>query len=228
MNIHYFQHAPFEALGSIADWVASHKYNLTATKFFESTETPDVHDIDVLIIMGGPFNIYEEETYPWLKIEKAYIKQAIEAGKIVVGVCLGAQLIADVLGSKIYPNAHKEIGWFPLQVTTPTHPLVQDLPSELMAFHWHGDTFDLPKGAVHLFQTPVCQHQGYLVDNRILGLQFHFEMTPSSLEAIIENCRKEMVDAPYIQTKAHILKHQAYTKQANQWLAELLDKLVAN
>ena len=117
IKVHFLQHVQYEGLGSIADWIHGNSYDLTVTQLFNDQSLPDPGDIDFLIIMGGPMGIYQEDKYPWLKKEKLFIEQAIKKNKKVLGICLGAQLIADVLGSKVFPNKYQEIGWFPVRLT---------------------------------------------------------------------------------------------------------------
>lgn len=226
LHIHYLQHVPFEGLGYIEQWATARGHQITATKFYQNDKLPDIHTIDWLIIMGGPMNIYEEKTYPWLKTEKQFIQQAIQQNKTLIGICLGAQLIADALGAKIYPNSEKEIGWFPLQLTAQAqaHPLFTDLAPQLTVCHWHGETFDLPKGAVHLATSKVCPHQAFLYGEKVLGLQFHFEMTEVSLKIMVENSRHELIAAPYVQSEEEILTTK-HMEVAHAYLAAILEWL---
>ena len=115
MKVHYFQHVPFEGLGSIEQWLISKAAQISVTKFYENTNLPEIHEIDWLIIMGGPMSVNNEHTYPWLQAEKKFIAESIANGKIVLGVCLGAQLIASALGAKVYQNQNRDIGWFPVE-----------------------------------------------------------------------------------------------------------------
>ena len=112
MNIHCIQHVPFENPGSIGDWIKHKGYRLSTTRLYGGESLPDIDPIDWVIIMGGPMGIYDEDKYPWLKEEKVFIKNALDKGKVVIGICLGAQLIAGVLGAKIYKNRYREIGYF--------------------------------------------------------------------------------------------------------------------
>ncbi|MEM6783333.1 MAG: amidotransferase [Bacteroidota bacterium] len=205
------QHVPFEGPAHIAAWASSRSKPLAATRLFADEAPPDAADIDGLVVMGGPMNIYEEDSYPWLVDEKALISDTLEAGKPVVGVCLGAQLIADALGSRVVPVGQKEIGWFPLSLTGGgrAHPMLEGSPDSFPVFHWHGETFPLPDGAVHLARTPVCETQAFLWGDRVLGLQCHLEMTTTSIDAIIEGCADELADAqgqPWVQT-AEAMRH---------------------
>src|SRR5665213_1473810 len=117
LRIHYFQHVHFEGPGNIEEWCNKHGHSLTATKFYEDFKLPSLTDIDWLVIMGGPMSVNDEEEITWLAAEKQFIQKAIQAEKTIIGICLGAQLLADVMGSKVYQNTYKEIGWFPIELT---------------------------------------------------------------------------------------------------------------
>jgi GMP synthase (glutamine-hydrolysing) len=225
MRIHYLQHVPFEGIASIETWAFYHGHSLSSTRFFANEALPQMQDFDWLIVMGGPMNIYETEKYFWLTEEKRFIEQAIKKDKTVIGICLGAQLIADVLGAKVTRNEFKEIGWFPVELTTES-PVFHSLPQRFKALHWHGDTFDLPSGAVHLARSKACENQAFAYGEKVLSLQFHLEVTSGSVQQIIENCGNELVEGKYIQTSGEILGEDEYFAQANQMMWQTLDNLV--
>jgi len=200
MHIHFIQHVAFEYPGSILDWVTESNHTTSFTRIFESTEFPALDVFDLLVILGGPMGVYEEDKYPWLKDEKSFIKAAIEAHKKVLGVCLGSQFIANVLGEEVYPHSLKEIGWWPVQKTG-MHSLTAALPEEFTTFHWHGDTFRLPKGAVQLFQSEGCTQQGFVYGRLVAGLQFHMEVKEDLLNGMTEHERSELTGERYVQTE---------------------------
>jgi GMP synthase-like glutamine amidotransferase len=158
MKIHYLQHVPFETPGEITAWASRKGHIVTASRVFAGEPVPEADRYDWLVVMGGPMGVEDESAHDWLSREKRAIASAIEHGKTVVGVCLGAQLIAAVLGARVYRNATKEIGWFPVTLTKSggSHALTKDLPAQFSAFHWHGDTFDPPAGADHLMRSEAC------------------------------------------------------------------------
>lgn len=227
LRIHYFMHAHFEGPGSIEEWCNRHGHLLTATKFYQNEELPGLADIDWLIIMGGPMTVTDEEKFNWLAAEKQFIDKAIQAGKTIIGICLGAQLLADVLGAKVYQNAHKEIGWFPIEFTPRAiqSGLFSNAGEKPTVFHWHGDTFDLPENAIHLAQSEACKNQAFLYKEKILALQFHLEMTEQSMGKMIENCRLELVNAKYIQSENAILENSRLVENNRKMLFAILDKL---
>lgn len=227
LRLHYIQHVPFEGLGYIETWARLNCHTLTSTKLYEKVCFPEMEHFDWLIIMGGPMGVYDESIFPWLKEEKKFIKKAVDYGKTVIGICLGSQLIAEVLGAKVYPNKKKEIGWFPVSLTQVSKQeiLVQDFIDSIEVLHWHGDTFDLPKKSKHLLQTEICKNQAFLYNDRVLGLQFHLEATPESLKGMIENCGKELVAGELIQTEEEIIRKEHLCTQTNEILIRLLNKL---
>ena len=154
-------------------------------------------------------NIYEEELYPWLSREKQFIKEAINAGKIDFGVCLGAQLIADALGAKIYKNKYQEIGWFNINKSLEAKDTILStaIPKQIEVFHWHNDTFDIPEGAIALAKSEGCENQGFIMGERIVGLQFHLETTLISAQELIENCRSQLDGSKYVQSENEILSN---------------------
>ncbi|CAB1274353.1 type 1 glutamine amidotransferase [Candidatus Nitrosacidococcus tergens] len=227
MNIHYFQHVSFETLGSIEPWVHSHHHRLSGTRFYQGESLPNLEEIDWLIVMGGPMNIYEEKTYPWLTQEKKFIEQAIKAGKGVIGVCLGAQLIADVFGASVIKNLDKEIGWFPVEFMQEAKdsPWLNVLPQKLEVFHWHGDTFTLPKGAIHIAQSKGCIQQGFIYHEKVLALQFHLEVQADNIQKLIKHCGDELQSGKYIQTPNEMLGKEEGFKRAQEVMVALLNKL---
>ena len=173
-------------------------------------------------------NVDQEADYPWLASEKSLIRAAIEAGKYVIGVCLGAQLIAQVLGAEVRQAAHKEIGWFPIHPSADC-PAVLQLPDGLRVLHWHGDTFTLPAGARPIASSAACQNQGFLYQDRVLALQCHLEMTPQALALLVAACSNELRDAPYVQSAPGILAEPATSYSRMQTvLFERLDAWLAS
>jgi GMP synthase-like glutamine amidotransferase len=205
MNAHYFQHVSFEGLGSIEHWLETVGYKTTRTQFFNSANLPKSEEIDFLIVMGGPMSVNDEDEFPWLVQEKKFIHAFIKSGKPVLGVCLGAQLIACALGARVYKNPVKEIGWFPIKGTPSTERTSFTFPSSAEVFHWHGETFDLPSGAIRLARSEGCENQAFQFGASVIGLQFHLETTPESAQEIVGHCRNELSPSAYVQTESEIL-----------------------
>lgn len=230
MNVHYLQHVPFEGLGSIGGWVRRGGHTLGATRFHLGEPVPSVQTVDLLLVMGGPMNIHDEAKYPWLADEKRFIERAIAVRKRVLGICLGAQLVADVLGAKVYANADKEIGWFPIEVTdaASSDGPFETLPRQIDVFHWHGDTYDIPTGAVHAARSAGCANQAFVYDGRVVGLQFHLETTLDSAQRLIAHGTNELVQGRYIQTPQEMLADASRFDAINRVMHDLLDRLVTD
>jgi len=228
MKAHYLQHVPFEGLGSIAPWLEAAGYEVSRTRLFAAEKPPAADAVDFLVIMGGPMSVNDEDEYPWLVREKRFVRDVIEAGKPVLGVCLGAQLIANCLGARVFRNAVKEIGWFPIQGIPLAGKTIFGFPPSAEVFHWHGETFDLPQGAVHLAQSAACRNQAFQYGRSVIGLQFHLETTPDSARELVKHCRDELVPAEYIQAEAEIVnagpeKYRSINGLMGQVLAFLRD-----
>lgn len=227
MRVHYFQHVPFEGLGCIEAWLRAARYEITDTRFFAAPAFPTLEEVDFLIVMGGPMSVNDETEYPWLVEEKQFIRRCILAGKPVLGICLGAQLIANAMGARIYRHHTREIGWFPIQAVQ-SRGMTFRFPPSVEVFHWHGETFDLPVGAILLARSEACEHQAFQLGRSVIGLQFHLEITPESVQEMIAHCRAELVPSRRIQPEAEILATppERYHK-INSLMAEVLAYLKA-
>ncbi len=223
MNAHYFKHVPFEDIGSIRSWLTTAGYTITCTPFFKSANLPALEKTDLLIVMGGPMSVNDEKRYPWLVPEKQFIRQMILSGKPVLGICLGAQLIAAAMGAKAYPNRVKEIGWFPVHGVSSGDRSIFRFPQSVQAFHWHGETFDLPTGATHIAKSDGCENQAFQLGQSVIGLQFHLETTPRAARDLVEHCRDEIIPAPRIQTEQEIL---FANPEQYQSINDLMDKIL--
>jgi GMP synthase (glutamine-hydrolysing) len=228
MNIHYLQHEAFEDLASISKWVNKPENTITCTKFFEKNFVlPNPDTIDLLIVLGGPMGVYDEKEYPWLKSEKKFIGEMIKRDKKILGICLGAQLIAEVLGSKVYKNHEKEIGWFDVELSPDSKNdfYFNNFPDKLKVFHWHGDTFDLPTGATRMASSICTMNQAYTYQKNIVALQFHIEATQISVSELIKHCKEELVDGKFIQKEPEIIKDAVHLEKMNSYMFQLLDKM---
>jgi len=208
MKLWVVKHATFEGPGAVAAWARErgHTLSVTENEYGQALPTPD--DFDALVLMGGPMSVNEEGRYGWLRPEKALVRDTLASGKKLLGVCLGAQMIASALGAEVRPNAYKEIGWFPLEITAAgrEHPFFRGLPGVLPVFHWHGETFGLPAGALHLARTAACENQGFAIGTQALALQCHLEVDAESLKEMAVGGRDELdLSQPFIQSEAVLL-----------------------
>ncbi len=227
MRAHFLQHVEFEGLGSIANWLTKGGYEITCTRFFDRAELPDPEAIDLLIIMGGPMSVNDEAEFPWLVAEKRFIREAIDSAVPVLGVCLGAQLIAAAAGARVYRNPVREIGWFPVYSIPANDSSVFQFPPQVKVFHWHGETFDLPERAIRIAKGDKCENQAFQLGRSVIGLQFHLETTPDTAAELVSNCGDELTPSPSVQTAEEILQAGPERYQAiHQLMDDVLSFLV--
>jgi len=223
------RHIHFEDVGTLAPVLSEAGYSLTyIDPTVQTLQVEQVMQADLLIVLGGPIGAYDEKPYPFLKAELELVRQRVESGKPLLGICLGAQLIARAMNAKVYPMGVKEIGFSPLTLTAEGQqsPLAElgDVP----VLHWHGDQFDIPQGAVLLAKTDICAHQAFAVDHRILGLQCHLEADPARIEQWLVGHANEVgqtgLDPIALRSAAAELGErltQAAARVMRAWLANL-------
>jgi len=174
-----FQHVPYEILGTLDPLLRDAGFRIRYANFGRQPNArPDVAKYHGLVVLGGPMNCDQVSRYPHLATEVELIGQALDEGKPILGICLGSQLIARALGARVYSNEVKEIGWYELNPAPAAagDPLFRHLPPSQKIFQWHGDTFDIPTGAVHLASSPDCVNQAFRYGDNVYGLQFHLEV----------------------------------------------------
>ena len=201
MHVHVLQHVSFEGLGAIEPWLAERKARVTFTRFHEDPTLPALGGIDLVIALGGPMSVNDEAELPWLVDEKRFLAEAIDRGLAVLGICLGSQLIASARGARVYAAPEKEIGWYPVEGASVEGGSFR-FPPTLNVLHWHGETFDLPSGAVHLASSAVCRNQAFQLGTNVIGLQFHLEMTRDGVDEMLRHAAHELVPQRHVQSEA--------------------------
>ena len=233
MKIHYLQHVPFETPEAILDWAEAKQAELSSTMLFQDEPLPNASGHDLIVVMGGPMGVHDQEKFSWLRKEAAFLTEAIRQKRPIVGICLGAQLLAHLLGARVLKNPFKEIGFYQVALTPPAweSPFFKQIPGTFHAFHWHGDTFWIPDEGWHMASSEACHNQAFLWGNRVLGLQFHIESTKASVEGLVKNCGDELLeDSPYIQ-KPEVILEQAESfdfAAMHSILFQLLDNFMEN
>lgn len=228
MKVHIVQHAAGEGPGTIGDFLATRGTQVTTTHVYEpGARLPVSRDFDWLVVLGGPMSLHDEAALPWLAPEKRLVSQAIADGRVVLGICLGAQVVAGALGARVFRAREPEIGWFPVErVDEGAAAQVARLFSRhLETFHWHGETFDLPPGARRLAKSGGCETQAFAVGERVLGLQFHPEATPEIVRAMIEHGRDQLVPGRFVQSESEIVAPDDRFEPGNRFLSGLLEHL---
>ncbi len=229
MKILCLQHVPFEGPGSIAAWAENRRIRLDTILMHAKQVLPEVASDCWLLVMGGPMGANDEARFPWLAAEKELIRRAIAAGRVVIGICLGAQLIAAAMGAAVHRNPEREIGWFPIRKTPQALEagLCPFLPAEALAFHWHGDTFDIPAAATHLAASSACANQGFVIERRVFAFQFHLETTPESARALVAHCGAEIIPGPFVQSAAELFADPQRFTRINQDMAAFLNEILS-
>jgi GMP synthase (glutamine-hydrolysing) len=178
MRVLVLQHIVCEPPAVYEEVMRARDWELVRVELDEGETAPDWRTVDAIVAMGGPMGTYDEAEHPWLVDEKELIREAVGAGVPYFGACLGVQLLAASLGARVYPGAEPEVGVLPVQLTAEGRrdPVLAGLPAELLALQWHGDTFDLPPGAVRLASSPAYANQGFRVGEAAYGIQFHLEV----------------------------------------------------
>jgi len=225
--VHVLQHVAFEGLGSIGSWLERRAAEVRVTRLFAEPRFPELGELDWLVVLGGPMSVNDEASVPWLAPEKRFIAEAIAASKTVLGICLGAQLVANALGARVRPNPEREIGWFPVE------PVAEEAGSAFSAlfqvplevFHWHGETFGLPKGATPLLRSAACEQQAFALGERVLALQFHLETTPEIVRAMSEACPGDLAPGRWVQTPDEMLGNLARFRRIHLVMDAVLERM---
>lgn len=226
-RIHYLQHVHFEGLGYIETWVKKKNFSVSSTRLFESEKLPGIDDFDWLIVMGGSMSVNDVDEFPWLCGEIEFIREAVKAKKTVLGICLGAQLIAKALDAKVFSGDYKEIGWCEIQpyAMSERHRLHSLFAENQLVFQWHGDSFELPKGAVGLACSRAYANQAFVYNDTVVALQFHLEATEESIAALLEYSASDITSGIFVQSAEAILKKIGNVTAVNKAMKRLLEYL---
>ena len=225
MHMHSIHHVPFEGPAGIAQWAESRGVTRSETWQHRGDPLPDLDEIDFLVVTGGPMSVGDSTEYPWLVPELALIREAMRRETPVLGICLGAQLMAAAAGAQVLPMKGKEIGWYPVHMCpgATSLPWMRSLPSSFTALHWHGDQFDIPRGAVPLWSSRICPHQGFALGSA-LALQFHLEMDLEALATLTAHAGHELqTDDPGVQQHDELLGQAQRFDSNRALLFQLLD-----
>ncbi|MEJ2199521.1 MAG: type 1 glutamine amidotransferase [Desulfuromonadaceae bacterium] len=225
MRIHALQHVSYEFLTTVEQWAKDKKHAFSKTLLYQDVELPRFDEFDLLIILGGPMSIHEEDRYPWLTVEKRFIAGAIENGRLVLGVCFGAQLLADALGARVYKNRYPEIGWHPVSLTEAAKGsrVFSRLPKTFTPFLWHEYTFDIPKGCKRVAESEGCANQAFACEDRLIGVQFHIEPSTESIQRVITCCGDKIGSGRYVQSLAEILNDKSNLEELSSVMILLME-----
>ncbi len=202
--------------GSVFEWLTVRQHDQVLCRFQRGESPPDLNTVDMIIILGGPMNVDDLDLYPWLATEKTWLKQAVDTGKVCLGLCLGGQLLAQIMGGRVRQHTHWEVGWHSVTFTD---------GQKLTVFQWHQDTFDLPPGARLLASNSITAHQAFSIGDKVVGLQFH----PEATETWVKECSQETPypSGSYVQSPDLLLEGTRNIPAMKIWFFNLLDQLAA-
>lgn len=228
MLIHYFQHDHFEDLGFIGDWAASHQISISCSRLDLKPLFPAHESYDWLVVLGGKMGVNDTAEYPWISEELTFIRQAIHMGKVVIGICLGSQMIAAALGAKVIKNAEPEMGFFPVQFNSNarTDSVFRYFPDTLQVMHMHFDTFELPSGAQTMAGSEITGCQAFRYGKNVFALQFHFEISVANAPTFIREITPELVAGRIVQQPNEMLSHAGCCSKNNQIFADVLNAIL--
>ncbi len=231
MDVLIIKHVRVEGPGLVEYCLMQERIPYQILDLESGARLPKINGTSHLVFLGGPMNVYEEDRYPFLRDEDLFIKEAIQRGKAVLGICLGAQLIAKALGAKVFKAPVKEIGWYDVSLTKigSQDPLLSPFPKTFPVFQWHGDTFEIPNGAKLIATSSPISHQAFRYGERVYGLQFHLEVTEKMIREWTETYEQESKssETPPPFSRAEILaetelKIETYTKRGMGFLKHFL------
>ncbi len=228
MRILLLEHEDFDLCGGVGRWAAERSHPAVSLAVHRGAPWPDMADFDFLIALGGTMSTYDEEHYPWLRGEKAFLRQSLEAGKAVFGICFGAQLLAEALGGRVFRNEWPEIGWQPARLTAEGREsfLFQGLPDGFEPFNWHNDHYQPGPATVTLSRSAASPHQSFVsLQYPAAGIQFHPEFGPQQVRLLVESFGRDLKPGPYALDGEAILNGLEKRPDAYPMLRTLLDNM---
>jgi GMP synthase (glutamine-hydrolysing) len=220
MTVLFIKHIDIEGPGTIADFLDSNNVPHRTISPFDGDAYPDdPAACSAIVSLGGPMNVYEEEKYPFLKLEDSFLKDAVKKEVPILGICLGAQLLAKAVGAKVERAKAKEIGWYKIPLTSEgkEDPLFHGIDNELNVFQWHGDTFNIPDGGKHLAESKLCPNQAFKYGRNAYGIQFHVEVTEQMIIEWTKAYKDELDTLSLPASQLVSLPADNYTHQAIQF-----------
>jgi GMP synthase-like glutamine amidotransferase len=228
MSVLIIKHIEIEGPGLIESCLSQGKIPYKILNLKPGAHLPNLHDFTYIVLLGGPMNVYEEDRYPFLREEDLFIKEAIQRGKTILGICLGSQLIAKALGAKVSKAPLKEIGWYEVSLTEvgTEDPLFSKFPSIFPVFQWHEDTFEIPKAGKLIATASSIPHQAFRYGEKVYGLQFHLEVTVEMIKEWLKTYEEELKGSqPPLLSKVRILidteiNIETYTRRGMKFLKD--------
>jgi GMP synthase-like glutamine amidotransferase len=225
MHLAILQHMVHEGPAALLDWTAARGHRTAIWPLYDRPSLPAIEQFDGLIVLGGAMSVHDSDSHLWLEPERQLIRDALAAGRPVLGICLGAQQLAHALGMRVFPNEEREVGFWPIHREGDALPL----PSTLLACHWHGDTFDLPENAMLLASSEGCRNQIFVTaDGLGLGLQCHLEASAAWVDACCTHDASYLIPGRWMQSAPRLRAERAAYPAMHAALLGLLDAFFRN
>ncbi|MDA8743046.1 type 1 glutamine amidotransferase [Rubripirellula amarantea] len=222
MRVLVIQHTAVDSPGVVTNWMNQKQVEHTLLRLDRGDEIPFTFDADALMCFGGPQALHLPDLPTWVEQEKNLMRHFIENGRKVLGVCLGAQMLASALGAPTFRNAEPEVGWHKIEKVSGSS-VFADLPDQAKVLHWHQNTFALPEGAVHLYQSKACVNQGFAMSDLAVGFQFHPEVTEQTIRYFLQVSGLVRKSGDYVQSREFIEKNTAENLgPMNRWFLDFL------
>lgn len=229
MRLHFLEHDPIDIRqNNITIWAEKKGYSVDWTDVFKGAKLPAQKDFDWLIVLGGSQHVWQEQEHPWLVAEKRFISETLAQDKIILGICFGAQLLAETLGGRVFSSKHEEIGWHEVTVSDEGKGsyLLKNMPWKFLTFHWHSDHFTLPPGCTRLAFSEPTANQAYTVKNsRVAGLQFHPEYTIELIQYFANDYGHEWQKNQYVSGKEAVLSKTKQIPETYRLMEMLLNNM---
>ncbi|MAI31946.1 MAG: type 1 glutamine amidotransferase [Rubripirellula sp.] len=228
MRILVIQHSAADSLAAAEKTILELGHEITTIRVDRQDPIPKSVDCDVMIMLGGPYPLTMENRPDWIADEQELVRLYMNGGRRILGICLGAQILASALGAPVRRNAQAELGWHQIRRTSvPSSMVDKSLPSQLTVFQWHRDTFEIPNGAQHLYESDGCRNQAFSLDDRVYGFQFHLEADVRTIRTFLTVSKYRKLAGKGIQNEAEIMagidRHLPdQQKHLNFFLAHLL------
>jgi GMP synthase (glutamine-hydrolysing) len=231
MLVHFVEHESIVGAGTALDWARERSHPFESTRIYEGQPLPRLDAFDMLVVPGGTMSVYDKVDLPWLRDEKRFVAKTLEAGKPVVGLCLGAQMLAEVLGGRVFRAPHREFGWFEVRTHSEAalSPAFSVLPESIQAFHWHGDAFELPPGVSSLAYSDATPNQAFEYGGVAYALQFHLEVSEAGVRSLLDNAGYQLQAGPYVQAPEAMLPASRNLAESRRlfyaWLDRIADRV---
>lgn len=214
MKVHVLSHSPDSPPGTVLEWAENKGHEVVLVNLFEGHALPELSEVSLLVILGGRMNVDDVSEHPWLQDEKGFLRKAIDRHIPCLGLCLGGQLLAQVLGAQVRKHDHWEVGW---------HPVIVGTDQRLTVFQFHQDTFDLPQGATRVATNRITENQAFAYGDSVVGLQFH----PEATEDWVRKCAEmpNYPEGPHVQKPEHMLEDLVLLTPMKRWFFGLLDRM---